>query len=127
LQRDWGTVRRLAWILTLPVTLVVVVFAIANRQLVAINLWPLEETVTYPLFIVTLGALVSGFLLGAVIMWLSESRLRDRARRLRFEKEDLERELGYLQRHKAQAEDPASGPGPSTTAARPGLPATASR
>jgi uncharacterized integral membrane protein len=122
-------VRRLAWIITLPVTVLVVVFAVANRQEITINLWPLEETATYPLFMVVLGALVFGFLLGAVIMWLSEGRLRDRARRLRYEKEDIEREFAFVQRQKAKSEatPAATVAGPKSPSLSPstGLPATA--
>jgi len=120
-------VRRLAWILTLPVTVAVVVFAVANRQDIDINLWPMEETVSYPLFLLVLGTLVFGFVLGALIMWLSEGRLRDRARRLRFEKEDLERELGYLQRQKAKTEaSPAGAAGAASGSAVGSLPSSPS-
>ena len=42
--------KRLSWIVTLPITLVVVVFAVSNRDEVAINLWPTGLDLTVPFF-----------------------------------------------------------------------------
>jgi uncharacterized integral membrane protein len=83
---------------TLPAALVVVVFAVANRDEVAINLWPIETDLSVPFFAVVLGVFLAGFLVGAAIMWLSRSKERDRTRRLRYRTEELERELNRLRR-----------------------------
>ena len=108
--------KRLSWIVTLPVALVVVVFAVANRDGVAINLWPIGLDLNVPLFAVVLGGFLAGFLVGAVIMWLSGAKLRTRTRRLRYRAEELERELNRLQR---QAE--AAKAGAAETPATPRL------
>ena len=92
----------------LPVAIVAVVFSVANRHPIEINLWPLERTESLPAFAVILVVLVCGFLLGAVVMWLSAGQLRNRARRARYQKEDLERELAYLRRQQAKAGETAS-------------------
>jgi putative membrane protein len=111
-------VKRLSWIVTLPVTLVVVVFAVSNRDEVAINLWPTGLDLTIPFFAVVLGVFLAGFLVGAAIMWLSGAKGRARARRLRYRAEELERELVRLQRQADAAKAGASG-----TPVRPGPPA----
>ena len=92
----------------LPVALVAVVFSVANRHPIEINLWPLERIEELPAFAVILAVLICGFLLGAIVMWLSAAPLRDRARRARYQKEDLERELAYLKRQRAKASDAAA-------------------
>ena len=109
--------KRLSWIVTLPVTLVVVVFAVSNRDEVAINLWPTGLDLTIPFFAVVLGVFLAGFLVGAAIMWLSGAKGRNRARRLRYRAEELDRELNRLQR---QAE--AAKAGAARTAAMPASP-----
>jgi uncharacterized integral membrane protein len=98
---------------TLPVTLVVVVFAVANRGEVAINLWPTGLDLSVPFFAVVLGSFLTGFLVGAAIMWLSGAKARSRARRLRYRAEELERELNRLQRQ-AEAAKSAAGATPAT-------------
>lgn len=65
----------------LPMAVAVVLFAVSNRHLVDIALWPLSGGLAMPVYLVTLLALLLGFVLGAVAMWLSAGRLRRRARR----------------------------------------------
>ena len=72
--------RRLSWIITIPFTIIVVVFAITNRAPVTVTLWPLPWIAELPLYLVVLGSLLVGFLVGAVIAWLSASRRRHEAR-----------------------------------------------
>ena len=119
--------KRTLWMLFvgLPVALVAVVFSIANRQGMTINLWPLERSQDLPVFAVILAAVVVGFLLGAIVMWLSSAPVRDRARRARFQRDDLERELAYLKRQQAKAEQSAaaSPPAPQGATAQARLPA----
>ena len=111
--------KRLSWIVTLPIILVVMVFAVSNRDEVAINLWPTGLDLTVPFFVVVLGGFLAGFLVGAAIMWLSGAKRRARARRLRYRAEELERELNRLQR---QAQ--AAKAGTARTPVAPGPPAS---
>ena len=91
---------RLSWIITIPVMLVVLVFAIANRTPVELNLWPLPWRATLPVYLVILVALLVGFLLGALVALLSGGRRRQQTRaRLRAANEDL----AALQRRQAAA------------------------
>ena len=102
--------RRLAWIVTVPITIVVVVFAVSNRDFVTLNLWPFELTYSMPLFALVLICLVVGFLLGALIMWLSAGKTRGRAREAYYKASSLERDLAHLKRKQTEAAERSSGP-----------------
>lgn len=95
--------RRLSWIVTIPVALVIVVFAVANRQIVTVDLWPFELSLTPPLFALVLGAMLVGFIAGMFVMWVSAGRIRDRARRQSYRASSLEREVSYLKRKQSDA------------------------
>ena len=45
--------------------IILVTFAIANREMVTVNLWPLPFTSSVPLFIAILGAFAVGLLIGS--------------------------------------------------------------
>lgn len=85
--------RRLSLLITLPLTLICVIFAVANRQLVTIDLWPFALAIETPAFVLVLGTLFLGLLCGAGLSWipLLNSRARTRAREKKIVK--LEQEL----------------------------------
>ena len=101
--------KRISWIVTIPVTLVVVVFAIANRTAITVNFWPLPWIAQLPLYLVVLGSLLAGFLIGAVIAWLSAGRRRQEARVAAERLRGLTAELTQLQRQQAAALDGTAG------------------
>ena len=70
--------RRISLILTVPLAVIVVVFALTNRAATEIRLWPFGIELAPPLFFVVLGCALVGFFIGAMIMWLSNGRLRRR-------------------------------------------------
>jgi uncharacterized integral membrane protein len=57
-------------------------FALANRQTATINLWPLDMAVEAPVYLLSLGTLFVGLMMGAVVAWLYMIPHRLRARRL---------------------------------------------
>lgn len=116
--------KRLSWILTLPLMVVAVVFAIANRDVVVLDLWPLALTIQAPLFVLVLGSAVAGLLAGAVVAWFSGGSTRRRAREARRRAAELEREIARL-RSAAENERPAAASQvPSSTTPRlPAAPA----
>lgn len=89
--------RPLFWIVGVPLLLIGAFFAVANRELVAVDLWPAAGKVTMPLFAALVGALYLGFLLGAVVAWWAGRHLRSRARETRRRLVALERENQQLQ------------------------------
>lgn len=99
----------MSWIVTLPVTVVAVVFAVANREQVAVNLWPLG-IIDLPLHLLILGCLFLGFLTGAAVAWLSGGRQRRRGRQAAERARELARQLAELQGRPAVREaGPAGG------------------
>ena len=80
--------KRISWMVTVPVTLVAIVFAIANRAPTEINLWPLPWRATLPLYLVIVGTsrfepvyrVLSFLALGTVLLVVSLlfTRLRKR-------------------------------------------------
>ena len=89
--------RLVHWVVTVPVAVVVVLFAVSNRDAVAVTLWPLPVRLEAPLYLVVLLALVVGFLVGEFIAWINAGRARrlarERARRIAA----LEHELAATQ------------------------------
>ena len=58
---------RLRWLITLPLAVVLVVFAVNNRNTVEVDLWPLGLVVDWPMFVyVFLGAGI-GLLIGRIV------------------------------------------------------------
>ncbi|HXQ42181.1 MAG TPA: LapA family protein [Candidatus Udaeobacter sp.] len=74
--------RRLSFIISLPLFVVLVVFAVDNRGALALSFWPLPWAFTLPVFVALFLALLIGFLAGAVAAWLSGGRTRRRLRDL---------------------------------------------
>jgi uncharacterized integral membrane protein len=92
------TLRRLrAWLLLLPLAIVLVLFAVANRALVTISLDPFAgegaaPSFNVPLFIVVFAALIVGVVIGALAslarhwrLWRAARRAEGEAARLRAE------------------------------------------
>jgi len=96
-------VRRFSWLVTLPLLVVAVVFAVANRQTVPVRLWPLRIELELPLFLLVLGALGLGLLAGMVAGWLGAGGARRRAREERARAEALAAEVERLHRDQALA------------------------
>jgi uncharacterized integral membrane protein len=101
-------VKRLSFIITLPVTLLVLVFALSNRGAIGLTFWPFAFTIDLPIYLVVLGSLLVGLLLGGLIAWLAGRRVRRQARRLQQETRRQAAEIADLKkRHSAPA--PAGG------------------
>ncbi len=105
-------VKHFSWILTIPLTLVVVIFAIANREFVPLDLWPFGLSRPLPIFVLILGGMFVGFLIGALVMWLSSGKQRKRAREARHQVAKLERRVKELERAQAQAKGGTAPPAP---------------
>src|ERR1700733_4241560 len=77
--------------------LLALAFAISNRQAATISLWPFDAQVEAPLYLLTLGLLFIGLLLGAGFAWLSMMPHWLAARRLRGDITHLHDKLEELQ------------------------------
>jgi len=95
---------------------VVVAFAIYNRGVVTVDFGPVPWRVDVPLYLLILATLFIGFMIGAIVIWLSQGRWRRRARARAREAEALGRELSAVKERLAEAK---------ASAARSSEPATA--
>ncbi|GAB3448989.1 LapA family protein [Insolitispirillum peregrinum] len=73
--------RILSWLLGLPVALLAIVFAVVNRHAVTVDIWPLPWDVSAPLYLLVLGALAFGVILGSILTWLAGVPVRGKATR----------------------------------------------
>jgi uncharacterized integral membrane protein len=96
----------LSLVVTAVLLAVLVVFALANRQTVELSLWPFT-TVETRLFLVALGMLGLGLLVGALLMCAPLLHWRLRARSLERRTVELEAALAESRTIVAQLREPA--------------------
>jgi uncharacterized integral membrane protein len=111
--------RLIFWLLVLVLSLVIIVFAVLNREPIELDLW-VYQTPPIPAFVLTLIGIFIGFIWGGIVAWISAGRYRRRIRDLRRHVEADEREKAILRRQieKLQAgEKRAAIPPPPADAA----------
>ena len=105
------------WIILLPLAALIIVFAVVNRDLTTINLWPLPFVIDLPLFSVIFGGALVGIVWGGIAAWsaagTTRAKARERARevhtlsdenrRLRGQIETLEKDIRERNREVAKA------------------------
>jgi lipopolysaccharide assembly protein A len=96
-------VRHLHWLVTGPVILILVVFAVSNRETVTVTLWPLPFSLEAALYLIVLLAALVGFLVGEFVAWVNGRFWRRDARTKARRIEALERELAATQAQLAPA------------------------
>lgn len=112
---------RLSTILVaIPLGVVAVGFAVANRHAVELSLDPFPWRIDLPLFTVLYGGVVIGLLIGVVAEWWRERRLRRAAREARAAADALRRENAALKT--GQDDRSASAGALGTWPASPGRP-----
>jgi uncharacterized integral membrane protein len=100
--------RILSWIVTAPLALLVILFAVSNLDKVTLHLWPLPFDMTIWIWALTLIELFVGFLLGAIVTWIADRRRRRETRILNRRVAELEQALEAAQRRAADMR-PLSG------------------
>ncbi len=88
--------RYLSWIISVPLALLVISFAISDRDMITLQLEPLPFAASMPVYLLGLGALVVGFVLGAGITGLGALGYRYRAHSLARRVAALEADLAAL-------------------------------
>jgi uncharacterized integral membrane protein len=97
-------VKLLLWLLLLPLTLIFMAFAIANRHGVTLSLDPTPLSIQAPLYGFVFAGIFVGLVAGGLIAWLRAGRCR---RQLRQEKRNIRRLESELQEAVGNADQAA--------------------
>jgi uncharacterized integral membrane protein len=101
--------RILRWIVGVPLAILVIGFAVANRRWVVLSFDPFTQTepsvsLELPLWLLFAVGIFIGLVVGWVMSWFAQGRNRRAARDARNETASLQRELAELRR----AQQPAT-------------------
>lgn len=118
--------RYLSWIITIPLAFLIISFAVTNREMVELGLWPLPFQIWAPIYLVGLLALALGFLAGGLVAWLAQHRHRANARRQARRAEQLEQDLAAERAQRAETERRLAEAARQISAGTDGLPVDAS-
>ena len=88
-------------LILVPIAVVFICFAVANRQSVVVSLDPFDTahpavSVSMPLFALILLLLIGGVMLGGIAAWIGQSKWRRAARHAEWEARELRREVDRL-------------------------------
>lgn len=87
--------RLLRWFVFIPVGILLILFAVANRAPVVLSFDPFSPAapafaISLPLFVIVLLAMIAGVIVGGSVAGFARMRLRSRARRAEREAEKLQ-------------------------------------
>jgi uncharacterized integral membrane protein len=107
--------KTIAVLVLVPLAVVIIAFAVANRQGVTLSLDPFSASapaasLTLPLFALVISALIVGAIAGGVAAWLGQGKWRRRARRQEREANELRVKLAAF----AEPREPSIVPREST-------------
>jgi uncharacterized integral membrane protein len=81
----------------LVIAIVLILFAVSNREAVSVELWPLPFLADVPLYLLCFLSLLFGVLIGVAVAWIAGHGKRRELRTRRRRIEALERELTATQ------------------------------
>ena len=103
-------IRFLKSLVLLPIAVLVILLAVANRDPVRLSLDPFSPdpvfSVGLPLYAILFGAVALGIVVGGVFTWLGQGRVRASARHHRREATRYEREVDRLRPYSPDATGP---------------------
>jgi lipopolysaccharide assembly protein A len=83
-------------LLAIPLMVILVVFALSNKQVVRLGLWPTDVVIDVPVSLAVLGIAGLFFLFGALVVWTGALAERSRARRAEATVRQLEAQLAAM-------------------------------
>ncbi|KLK94174.1 GMP synthase [Microvirga vignae] len=113
-------IRFLKALILLPIAILVILLAVANRAPVTLSLDPFskeapEFATQLPLFAVIFAAVMVGVVIGGTASWLAQGKARKARRRYRREADQLRHETERLRSQNAAAGLPATLPSPQSS------------
>jgi uncharacterized integral membrane protein len=99
----------IAAIILVPLAVVILGFAVANRQSVSVSFDPFNASApaysaTLPLFLLIFVLLIVGVIIGGIAAWLRQGRWRSAARRAEAEHRHMQAEIDALRRRLSEVE-----------------------
>jgi uncharacterized integral membrane protein len=109
--------RIISTLILVPLAVVIIAFAVANRQWITVSFDPFSSTspayaATLPLFAFIFVALILGVVIGGAVVWIGQAKWRRTARKLDNDVRVLHQELDAVRRRFAPEPPPVS-PDPS--------------
>lgn len=101
-------------LIVLPLALIFIAFAVANRHFVTLSFDPFNSTdpavaLTLPLFVVVIAMAALGVIAGGIATWFSQRRWRRAARRLEAELSETRNRLAGTEASLTQLRNIAQG------------------
>jgi lipopolysaccharide assembly protein A len=90
----------LGLIITVPILLVAISFAVSNTDIMTLRLWPFTTEVTMPTALALFIVLIFGFLIGAIAAFVGAGSLRKRLRNAEYRLRQMEMEQARIAREK---------------------------
>jgi uncharacterized integral membrane protein len=89
------------WLVLVPLAIIILMFAVANREIVTVSFDPFDAaapaaSVSVPLFVLIFVLVILGVIIGGVAAWLRQSGYRRAARQRDAEVSALRREIETL-------------------------------
>ncbi len=81
------------WIIGFLIAVIVTAFVVSNRHEAALYFSPLHPPLEFPLYVIGLGLLAFGFLLGSFTVWINSASVRQTRRKQSKHIKTLEKEL----------------------------------
>lgn len=93
-------------VILVPIAILAVAFAVANRQIVSVSFDPFSAAapvfaLAAPMFLMVFILLMAGVVIGGVAAWLGQAHYRRAARRAQDDMDDLHAEIERLNREHA--------------------------
>lgn len=85
-------------LISLPILIVLVLFALSNPQPVTLGIWPTDFKLSTPISAAILVGAAAAFLLGALFVWFPALGARRRARRFERATRRLEDQVNSLKK-----------------------------
>jgi len=106
----------LTWLITLPLTLFCLSFALSNDADVQLSFWPFENTYETGVNVFGLAFLGAGFFLGALFVWILDQKMRFKYWQETRKSARLEKELDAMNARQTVTPQNADAPIPGEAA-----------
>jgi uncharacterized integral membrane protein len=98
-------------VILIPLGILIVGFAVANRQAVTISFDPFDAShpayaLTLPLFVTIILLVILGVIIGGIAAWLRQGKWRASARRAEAQNRELSAEVAQLRRRLEHPDGP---------------------